>query len=420
MKLYKGNIIFTQNKDKFTFFRQGFIAVEEGKIVSVGYHLDEKYHNAKVIDFGNQLIIPSFNDVHIHAPQYPMAGLGFDQELLPWLQNYTFPLEAKYDDIDYAQKKYKQFLIKLWKVGTLRFVAFSTIHKEATIALIELIAQTGLKAFVGKVNMDRNAIPELTEATETSISDTLAVLEATSSYKEDVKYIITPRFVPATSTQLMKQLGEISENYHLPVQSHLSENRNEVAWVKSLHPECTSYTDVYERYGLLRKNQTIMAHCIYLSKEEKRKIKEKGVLVAHCPQSNEDLASGIMPLRQYLTEGIHCAIASDVAGAHVPDMNRHIVEAIQMSKLWWVEHPEDLPITLAEAFYLATKSSGAFFGKVGSFETGFDFDALVITVDEFDLATTIPEQLEKFIYCGDDRHIKHRFVAGKEIKRPFS
>ncbi|MFT8425136.1 MAG: amidohydrolase family protein [Liquorilactobacillus sp.] len=420
MKLYKGNIIFTKVSTEFTMYEQGFIAVKAGKIIETGKYLDKKYPNSEIIDFGQQLIIPAFNDVHLHAPQFPMAGLGFDQELLPWLQKYTFPMEAKYENTNYALDKYKLFLTKLWEVGTLRFVAFSTIHKESTIILMDLISQSGLKAFVGKVNMDRNSIASLTELTEDSVRDTLALIEATKKFRENVQYIVTPRFVPSTSVSLMKKLGEIADEFDLPVQSHLSENRKEVEWVKELHPESKNYTDVYQKYGLIKKNKTIMAHCIYLSEEERKLLKEEKVLVAHCPQSNADLSSGIMPLRKYLNEGLHCAIASDVAGAHVPDMNRHIVEAIQTSKLWWVNHPKDLPIKLSEAFFLATKSSGSFFGKVGSFEKEYDFDALVIKEDVHNSERTISEQLEKFIYCGDDRNIMHRYVCGKEIRKPFS
>lgn len=211
----------------------------------------------------------------------------------------------------------------------------------------------------------------------------------------------------------MTGLGRLCETYDLPVQSHLSENRNEVAWVKELHPDLPSYTAVYDTFGLLRPEKTIMAHAIYLSDEEKRLLRDKGVYLAHCAQSNANLTSGIMPLRRNLENGLTCTIASDVAAGHTPAMNKQIALTIEISKLYSLKHDREKALTIGEGLYLATKGPGRFYGQTGSFEKGYAFDALVIHMDDIEgLERTPFEKLQQFIYDGDDRNIIARYVDG--------
>ena len=218
---------------------------------------------------------------------------------------------------------------------------------------------------------------------------------------------------PSTTEKLMTGLGRLCETYDLPVQSHLSENRNEVAWVKELHPDLPSYTAVYDTFGLLRPEKTIMAHAIYLSDEEKRLLRDKGVYLAHCAQSNANLTSGIMPLRRNLENGLTCTIASDVAAGHTPAMNKQIALTIEISKLYSLKHDREKALTIGEGLYLATKGPGRFYGRTGSFEKGYAFDALVIHMDDIEgLERTPFEKLQQFIYDGDDRNIIARYVDG--------
>jgi guanine deaminase len=189
-----------------------------------------------------------------------------------------------------------------------------------------------------------------------------------------------------------------------------------VAWVKELHPTINSFTEVYDNYGLLIPNRTIMAHCIYNTDCEIELLKRKQIYAAHCPQSNFNLSSGIMPLRKYLNSGINVGLGSDVGGGHELNMMHHIVSCIQASKMYYSEHPEDKPVSIQEAFYLATKGGGSFFGKVGSFEEGYEFDALIIddrTVNH-NSSLTIEERLEKFIYNGTVHNIIKRYIRGNE------
>lgn len=433
VKILKGNIIFTKEKDKFEEYEQGYIVIEDGRVAVVSSKLPDIYGGIPVEDMGDRLIIPGFVDLHVHAPQWLNTGIGYSKELIPWLNEYTFPLESAFDDVDFAREHYKHFIHDLWKAGTTRACIFATRHKEATKILIELLKRSGLGAYVGKVNMDRNSLPELQETTEQSISETLEILEADPSLyrkypdKEDqslsplVQYMITPRFVPSTTPRLMQALGEIAGKYRLPVQSHLCENRGEVAWVRELHPDIDTFAEVYHDYGLLKQGRTIMAHCIYTTESEIALLKEKNVYAAHCAQSNFNLASGIMPVRRYLNEQIPVGLGSDVGGGNVLNMTRHIVASIQASKMYFVEHSDCSPLSISEAFYLATKGGGSFFGKAGSFEEGYEFDALVI--DDNPLLKngrpTLGERLEKFIYTGSAENITMRFVRGEEVRCPF-
>ncbi len=418
MEIYKGNIVFTPEKDEFKVFNKGYIVVEDGVICFVGEKLPERYAKIEVRDYGEQLIIPGFVDIHVHAPQWSNVGVGFSMELLPWLETYTFPTEAKFSDMKFAEEEYHRFVNELLFHGTTRAVVFASKHKEATKILMKQLEKTGIRAYVGKVNMDRNSIPELIEKTEESIRDTEELIRwmENSGVSKAIEYILTPRFVPSTTEELMQALGALGKKYNLPVQSHLDENRDEVKWVQSLHPDRKNFADVYNHFGLMRKRQTIMAHCIYMNKEEMRLLKEKEVLIAHCAMSNADLASGIMPLRKYLDYGLKVAIASDMGGSHSVNMMDHIVETIKCSKLYWINHMENRPITFAEAFYLATKAGGEFFGKVGSFEVGYEFDALVIDDSSIqsNFSHSILERVERFVYLGASRCIKKRFVAGIE------
>ena len=420
--ILRGNIVWSGAPDRLEVRRRAYLVSDGETVAGVWDALPPEHAGAPVEDWGEAVIIPAFCDLHIHAPQLPNRGIGYDRQLLDWLDRYTFPLEARYGDVDFAQRVWKAFLNRLWAGGTLRFSAFATVHKAAAWRLMELTEQSGLRGLVGKVNMDRNAPDSLLEDTDASLADTEELICRAREELRHVGFILTPRFVPSTTERMMDGLGALGEKYGLPVQSHLAENPGEVAWVRQLHPEAGSYTQVYADHGLLRRDQTIMAHCIHLSEEERAILKERGVTLAHCPASNADLASGVMPLRRYLSEGLRCCVASDVAGGHTAAMNRNTAAALALSRLRWLDRPEEPPLTAAEGLYLATRAPGAFFGKVGAFEPGYAFDALVLTPGPGDelVERTPEERLEQFLYDGDDRNIAARYCGGKLVPKPFA
>mgnify|MGYP000336841919 CR=1 FL=1 len=414
--IFKGNFLYTPALGELTVREGEYLVVEGEKCAGFYRALPQEYAGQPVTDFGRALVLPAFCDLHLHAPQMVNRGVGYDQELLPWLETYPFPVEARYGDTDFAEAAWKRFLNRMWANGTLRFSAFATIHKEAAWRLMELTEQAGLSALIGKVNMDRNAPDSLRE--DASLADTEELICRSRAELKHVEYILTPRFVPSTTARLMDGLGRLGERYGLPVQSHLSENRSEIAWVGQLHPECASYTEVYRDYGLLRRGCTIMAHAVHLPGREEAILREEGVTLAHCAQSNTNLSSGIAPVRTYLEQGIHTGLGTDVAGGAGESVFRAMADAIQVSKLRWRLVDETLkPLTAEEAFYLGTKGGGGFFGKAGSFEEGYELDALVLNDESLKhpQPLSLKERLERFIYISDERHIDAKYVAGSKI-----
>ncbi len=420
MKIYKGHVIFTPERERFTVIENGYIAVDGGRVVGVSSRFaDLAGDGAEVIDYGDKLIIPAMCDMHVHAPQYRNQGIAMDLELLPWLNTYTFPEEAKFADVDYADRVYRRFVRDLWRYGTMRSVVFATIHRDSTRRLMRLFEQAGMGAMVGKVNMDRNSIDALTETVADSVAANEALIAEFNDPQALVRPIITPRFIPSCTPAMLRACGELAMRHGVPVQSHLSENRSEVALVRELEPESSCYGDAYNRYGLFGQVPTLMAHCVYQTDEEVELMRRNGVVAVHCPTSNLNLTSGISPVRSLVNRGVKVALGSDISGGHDLSMFRVMVYAIQVSKQMTVSSPDEPYLTLPEVFWFATKSAGSFFGKVGSFEPGYEFDALVI--DDKDLNYdnyTLMQRLERFVYLGDDRHIAHRYCRGKEIAEP--
>lgn len=420
MTVYKAHIIYTPQRDHFEVVENGYVAVgDDGRISSVAASLNALgCSEAKFVDFGNRLLIPAMNDVHVHAAQYHNQGIAMDLELLPWLEQYTFPEESKFSNADYAERIYRRFIHHLWRVGTMRSAVFATIHTEGTRRLMNLFKEAGMGALVGKVAMNRNCPKTLQEPVREWVSGMEQLAAAFSDSDGLVRPIVTPRFIPSCTPDLLRACGDMARRYGLPVQSHLSENMSEIALVGQLEPDSRGYGDAYRRYGLFGQTPTVMAHCVWSNDEERRLMKEGNVMVAHCPSSNFNLASGMAPVRTYIDEGISVGLGSDISAGHDLNIFRMMVYAIETSKMHYQRSNHTMAfLSLSEAFWLATKSGGSFFGRVGSFDRGYDFDALVI--DDFGLYPddyTLLQRLERFIYLGDDRHIAHRFCRGKEIK----
>lgn len=420
MKNYilKGDICYTSDKDTLHTYENHYVVCIDGKCTGVFREIPEEYQTFPVKDYSGCLIIPGLSDLHVHAPQFSYRGMGMDKELLDWLDTYAFPEEAKFADLAYAEKAYTYFVKELRGSTTTRASIFATLHREATELLMEMLEQSGLKVYVGKVNMDRNSPDNLREIN--SAEETERWLTETAEAYSNVKPILTPRFTPSCTDELMEALGKLQKIYRVPMQSHLSENPGEVEWVSKLCLWSAYYGEAYERFGLFGGVDcpTIMAHCVYSGEKEMKKMKEQGVFIAHCPQSNMNVSSGIAPVRKYLDAGMRVGLGSDVAGGSHLALFRAITDAIQVSKLYWrIIDQSAKPLTVSEAFYMATKGGGEFFGKVGSFEKDYEFDAVVIKDADIPhpQELTLAERLERALYLSDDRHIVGKYVAGKEI-----
>ena len=308
----KGTFCYSKDSQNLIIRENAYLICNNGISEGIYEELPACFQGIQVIDHTNRLIIPGLIDLHLHAPQYTFRGTGMDLELLDWLNTSAFPEEARYAESDYAQKAYQIFTEDLKQSPTTRACIFATLHTDATMILMDLLEDTGLKTMVGKVNMDRNAPSYLMEQNaSTSAAATRQWIDAVSGrHYQNTFPILTPRFIPSCSDELLILLSEIQQEFHLPVQSHLSENPGEIHWVKELCPDSLFYGDAYDHFNLFGRDHcpTVMAHCVYSTGEEIALMKKQGVYIAHCPQSNTNLSSGIAPAARYLREGLHVVL----------------------------------------------------------------------------------------------------------------
>ncbi len=413
-----------------------------------------------IADYGDKLIMPGFVDTHVHAPQYVFSGTGMDLPLLEWLQKYTFPCESKFSDLNFAKLAYGKSVKRHLSYGSTCCSYFATIHTPAAIVLADTCIALGQRAYVGKVSMDRNSPDYYVESTEKGCKEAedfcRAVLEKTPigaafvsesdnrpvpelegydffanpTLLNDPKRtplvvpVITPRFVPTCTIEMMQQLGRISRKYGLPIQSHLSESKGEMEWVSALHPECKTYADIYRKYGLMH-SATYMAHCVHSDNTELEVLTSCGCGISHCASSNFNLCSGVMNVRKHMASGVKMSMGTDVAGGHSPSMLDSIRQAIVASTVTSFNEGKDhKPLSYQEAFHLATMGGAQVLGLdkvIGNFEAGKKVDALVVDCKAADSPFDVfegeepLEMFQKFLYLGDNRNIKTIYVDGRKV-----
>ena len=415
--ILKGAIVSAPTLGRLEVTENGYLVAEDGKITGVFPALPERFSGAPVENCGDALILQSFADLHLHAPQYPMLGMGMDLPLLDWLNTYTFPTEARFADPDYARTVYRRLAKELIENGTTRVCMFSSLHRKATLILMEELERAGVTGYVGKVNMDRNGIPALQEETEESKRETLRWLEECRDFRY-VKPIVTPRFTPSCTNGLMAFLGELAAERGLPIQSHLSENTSEGAWVRELHPDCGQYWETYRKYGLWN-SRTLMAHCVWSDGRERRAMKEAGVTVVHCADSNQNICSGVAPVRVMLNEGVKVALGSDIAGGDHLNMFDVTAASIRASKARRIMDGWEGTdfLTVAEGWYLGTSAGAAFFGEKPGFAPGNALHAIVL--DDSALPQPHPmtpaERLERCVYRRQKDAVRAVWSEGRKV-----
>lgn len=408
--ILRGQLVFAPRLGVLETWPGGCLILEDGvvqDIVSAPPSAD-----LPVEDYKDCLIIPSFADLHLHAPQFPMLGLGMDRPLLEWLAAYTFKTEARFGDTAYARRISCHLAKTLLRYGTTRAALFSSWHTDSTLVLMEELENAGITGYVGKVNMDRNS-GEAEENTAASISETERWLDGCRF--PHIQPILTPRFTPACTNELMAYLGALAETRKLPIQSHLSENIGEIAWVRKLHPDCGQYWETYHKYGLWRRG-TLMAHCVYSDPQEQEAMAAHGIWAVHCPTSNNNLCSGQAPVRELLRRGIPVALGSDIAGGDTLSMSRVAVEAIRTSKVRYMQSGEAF-LTVPEAFYLATTAGHQYFGG-GAFTIGKPLHALVVDdkpLPEPARLLSLEERLERVLYLFDQVSLRAVYSEGCNI-----
>ena len=416
MNLYHGNIVYSKSANELAVYEDSYIAVEDGIVEGIYEVLPEAMRGLPAEDFGEGVIIPAFSDLHVHAPQYPQRGLAMDLLLYDWLNSYTFPLEARYADPEFAHAVYDAFTDDLIANGTFHACIFGTIHSEATGYLLEVLEKKGISAYVGKVNMDKASPEYLCETAEGSLLETEAFLEKYAGYRT-ARPILTPRFAPTCSGELLKGLGFLGRKYGTGVQTHIVESKWEAGQALSDFPDATSDMNIYERAGLLENGPVIAAHFIFPSEEDIRILNKYNGYAVQCPDATVNVIAGIMRNSALARQGVNLALGSDIAGGHSLGIYNQAAKAVQLSKLKWFYEPEgNDPIGFAEAFYMATRKGGEIFGKVGCFEKGYRFDALVIDglSDPF-LKLTPGQIVERFCYAGTKEHLAGRFLNGEKI-----
>ena len=416
IRILHGDIISAPRFGELSCLKDGYIASKNGRILDVFDKLPERFHGEQVDDFSGSLILQGFSDMHLHAPQYPMLGIGMDLQLLEWLDRYTYRNEAKFKDRDYARTIYRQLAGELVRNGTTRVCMFSSLHTDATLILMEELESAGIFGYVGKVNMDRNAKPFYQESFEESKRETIRWLQESEHFTK-VKPILTPRFTPSCSDELMNWLGIIARERNLPVQSHLSENLQEIEWVLQLHPDTDRYWETYAKYGLF-KSDTLMAHCVYSDETERKAIRDHGVTVVHCADSNVNVTSGIAPVRQMLDEGIKVVLGSDIAGGAQISMLQVMQMTIRVSKVRRMETDYTTPfLTVPEVYYLGTSAGAEYFGDKPGFTKGNPLFAVAIDDTRYPdtEALSMEERLERAVYRATTEDIRAVYSFGNRI-----
>lgn len=431
VKMFIGNIIHCPEKLKIELLENGYIVVQGKQIIALGdstslgnqLNIWRPQQVEKIFLKSSQILVPGFVDTHIHAPQYPNSGLGYDKTLLNWLDCYTYKLERKYKDLKFAKTVFDAVVRKTLTHGTTTACYFGSLFTDASIVLVDSVIKHGQRALVGKINMTKNTLNDYVETEEESIVNTVKFVEDVVSRKNDlVQPVITPRFAISVDIEHLTKLAQIAKNNNLNIQTHISENLDEIQVVKEIFG--MSYANVYESAKILTE-KTLLAHGVHLTHEELELISKRGSSISHCPDSNTCLKSGLCDVQKLLNYGIKVGLGTDISGGPSPSIRKVMKSALDVSVHLSFGKEDYKPLNYFDVFYLATLGGAEALGmenKIGNFLVGKEFDALIIDMDlenaetDYLVECTPMELLQKFIYCGDDRNIVNVFVAGKNVK----
>ena len=386
----------------------------------------------------NRYGLPGFVDIHVHAPQWPQAALALDEPLYLWLEQRTFPLESRFADLDFARTVYRDLVQQLLARGSTTTVYLGSAHLESSIELAAICAEEGQRALVGKTVMDdpaanpehyRDASPAQAVAdTETLIREVEAIGRAS---RQGIWPVVTPRFIPSCTDEVLRGLGQLAERYGAYVQTHCNEGQ----WEHDVVLERFGKTDPYalRDFGLLREH-SIMAHCPYLTEDEGEMFAELGVAVAHCPMANSYFSSAVAPIKRFRQQGINVGLGTDISGGYSPSMYENIRQAVLVSRLLETGVDAQRPpqerglgearISLVEALWLATTGGAQALGlPVGCFEPGRAFDLQVVDVKRRDSDLTgfgvfdAPgDKLARILYLSTPDNIRQVYVQGHLVR----
>ena len=404
------------------YFDDGLLIVEDGKVARIGHAaelLPTLAAGTEVIEYPDALITPGFIDTHIHYPQVGVIG-SYGTQLLDWLETYTFPNEGRFSDMAHAREQAELFLGELLRNGTTTPLVFGTVHKQSVDAFFEGWEKRNLRMIAGKVLMDRNAPDYLTDTAESGYADSKALIERWHG-KGRLHYAVTPRFAPTSTPEQLTLAGKLLGEYpDLYMHTHLSENRQEIEWVKALFPERSGYLDVYDHYKLIGP-RAVFAHGVHLCDEECKRLAETGSAVAFCPTSNLFLGSGLFDLNKLEAHGVRVGLGTDVGAGTSFSQLQSLNEAYKIMQL------QGKKLDPFKSLYLATLGGAEALyldDKLGNFTPGKDADFLVLDYNATPLisyrmqqAKSLEERLFALCMLGDDRAIKETFAAGVSVHR---
>ena len=407
-------------EDSYEYFEDGLLLIEDGKVVGIGNAaelLAKVPAEVEVTDYSDSLIMPGFIDTHVHYPQTEMIA-SYGEQLLEWLETYTFPVESQFSDQEYARSIADLFLDELLRCGTTTALVFGTSHRESVDAFFEACEEHNLRMIAGKVWMDRNAPDYLTDTADSAYEDSKALIEKWHN-RGRLRYAITPRFAATSSPEQLRKAGQLlAEHPDVYLHTHMSENPDEVKWVAELFPECENYLDTYDQAGLLGR-RSIFAHCIHLTDSEWDRMAETHSNIAFCPASNLFLGSGLFNLRRAVEKNVLVGVGTDVGGGHSFSVLETLSEAYKVQQL------RKHKLTPFKAFYLATLGGARCLDLddlIGNFSVGKEADFIVLCkaptpLMQFRLARckTLIEELFVIAMMGDDRTIKTTYVAGDPV-----
>ena len=403
-----------------TYDRHGAVLVSDGKVQAIGSAdaLRAAHPDAKVTDYGDGLITAGFVDAHAHYPQTGIIA-SWGKRLIDWLNSYTFPEEMRFGDPAYAAEAAKLYFDLTLSNGTTSTVSFCTIHPESAEAYFTEAQVRGLRVVGGKTCMDRNAPDGLRDTAQSGYDDSKRLLEKWHG-RGRLSYAITPRFSPTSTVEQLEAMGALwAEHPNCLMQTHLSEQTDEVEWVAGLFPDARDYLDTYETYGLLGPGG-LYGHAIYLTERERARLKEVDASLVHCPTSNTFIGSGLFDMAGLMAEGQRIGLATDTGGGSSFSMLRTMAAAYEIGQL------RGRPMHAAQLYWLATQGSARAIrmdNLIGNLAPGMEADLIVL-----DLASTpaiaqraaragdIWEALFPTIMMGDDRAIRAVRIAGVSAK----
>ncbi|TQR62473.1 guanine deaminase [Acinetobacter sp. RF14B] len=404
--------------DQVRYLEDGLLISENGQIRWFG-HWEEGQHylpdGLEVSHYPEQLIVPGFIDTHIHFPQTEMMG-AYGEQLLEWLNTYTFPTEIQFQNPAYAKKIADFFVQELLKNGTTTALVFCTVHPQSVDALFEAATAQNMRLIAGKVLMDRYAPEALTDTAETAYTDSKALIEKWHGQGRNL-YAITPRFAPTSTPEQLEKAGQLKAEYpDVYVHTHLSENHNEIAWVKDLFPEREGYLDVYHHYGLTG-SKSVFAHCVHLEESEWDCLHQTDSAIAFCPSSNLFLGSGLFPLKKTWDKEVKVGLGTDIGAGTSFNQLQSLNEAYKVQQL----QGEQLPAF--EALYHATLGGAKALSledRLGNFNIGKEADFVVLELNATALqalrqskAQSIEDTFFALTMLGDDRNIAATYIYGQ-------